>query len=271
MELHNIKDKTKDGERFSISTKQWIEKTNAIGITSKAGRYNSGTYAHVDIALEFASWLSPEFKLYLITEFKRLKKNEAERKHELQDWNIFRDFTKAGYKIQADAINQNIIPILNFSSEKEKGYIFANEADLYNIAVFGMKANEFAKQNPELVKQGKNIRDCASKKALHIVDHLQSANAKMIRDGIIDQEKRFQQLIIQANDEKRCLNLIHKADFFRNDLFNKSPVIKKEKNDKTTEQKIVDNILKEEPELATTENKDFENVIDKTLKRVKKG
>jgi len=211
--------------RFILSPAKWIQKTNAIGIKSKAGRYNSGTYAHEDIALEFASWLSPEFKIYFINEFKRLKKEEATRKNDFEDWNVFREFAKMGYKIHTDAVQQNVIPVLNIAKNKEY-IIYSSEADLFNIAVFGMKASDFAKQNPNLIKKGKNIRDYASKKALNIIDHLQSANAKMIRDGFIDQEKRFEQLVIQAFDEKNSLGLNNETDLFQNDLFIQNPYLK---------------------------------------------
>lgn len=250
------KNKTEKGNAFSISTTQWVKKTNAIGITSKAGRYNSGTYAHIDIAMEFATWLSPEFKLYLITEFQRLKKEEAERKNELQDWHIFRDFTKMGYKIQTDAIQQNIIPVLNLPKNKEY-IIYSSEADLLNIAVFGMKASEFEKRNPNLIQQGKNIRDCASKKALNIINNLQSSNAKMIREGIA-KEKRAEELIIQASEEKKSLHIEKEIDLFQHNLFiqiqnNVTKYSKEEKN-------VIDIIQNESLEFK--EN-NFESTLEK--------
>jgi len=113
-----------------------------------------------------------------------------DRKNELQDWHIFRDFTKMGYKIQTDAIQQNIIPVLNLPKNKEY-IIYSSEADSLNITVFGMKAGEFAKQNPKLTTQGKNIRDCASKKALNVINNLRSSNATMIREGISKERRAY--------------------------------------------------------------------------------
>ena len=165
--------------------------------------------------MEFASWLSPEFKLYIIKEFQRLKKEEAERNHELAEWSSHRLFAKYNYKIQTDAIKQNII--MSTTLKSEAGYLYSTEADLLNIAVFNMKASEFSKKYPEMINQNKNIRDVASTKALHIIANLESANAKMIREGIL-REKRFEHLIIQASEEKKSLNLMREQDLFKYDL-----------------------------------------------------
>lgn len=123
--------------KFNMSPQKWINSTNAIGIISKSGRYNSGTYAHPDIAFEFASWLSPEFKLYLIQEFERLKKNEAYQ--EKIEWQASRLLSKANYLVHTDAIKNYIIPKV---SEEQIRYTYADEADLINVALFGMTAKE---------------------------------------------------------------------------------------------------------------------------------
>jgi hypothetical protein len=126
--------------RFSISPQRWIKVTNAVGMISKSGRYGGGTFAHPDIAFEFASWLSPEFKLYLITEFERLKKKES--LEQSVEWNVSRILAKTNYLIQTSSIKKNIVPIL---TEKQKKYIYAEEADVLNVALFGMTAKEWRK------------------------------------------------------------------------------------------------------------------------------
>ena len=147
--------------KFKMSPQKWIRETNAIGIISKSGRYDGGTYAISDIAFEFASWLSPEFKLYLITEFQRLKKNEAYQNK--IDWHVNRVLAKANYIIHTDAIKSIIVPTL---TEKQKKFIYAEEADVLNVALFGMTAKEWRESNPELAIKG-NIRDYTD--LLHLV------------------------------------------------------------------------------------------------------
>ncbi len=130
---------------FILTAKQWIKKTNAIGIISKAGRYG-GTYAHKDIAFEFASWISVEFKLYLIKEFQRLKEHETKQ----FDWNVKRLLTKVNYRIHTDAVKENLIP-LELTSEQSQ-LIYASEADVLNMALFGQTAKEWRKNNPHKKK-----------------------------------------------------------------------------------------------------------------------
>lgn len=149
---------------FVLTSKNWIESTNAIGLVSKAGRYG-GTYAHKDIAFEFASWVSVEFKLYLIKEFQRLKDQEQGQ----LDWNIKRNLTKINYRIHTDAIKENIIP--KELSGKEKNFIYASEADVLNMALFGMTAKEWRENNPD--KAG-NIRDFANVSQLVCLSNLES-------------------------------------------------------------------------------------------------
>jgi hypothetical protein len=129
---------------FHLTPKKWIDATKAIGIQSRAGRYGGGTYAHKDLAFEFGSWLSPEFKLYLIKEFQRLKEEENRRLS--LEWNLNRTLSKLNYRIHTDAIKENIIPD-NITKEQEQ-YIYANEADVLNVAMFGQTAQQWRKANP---------------------------------------------------------------------------------------------------------------------------
>ncbi len=163
---------------FAMSPTQWIKRTNAIGIISKGGKYSIGTYAHPDIAFEFASWLSPEFKLYLITEFERLKSNEAYQ--EKIDWQANRLLSKLNYIVHTDSIKMNIVPEL---TEGQKKYVYAEEADVLNVALFGMTAKEWRDKNPKLAKEG-NMRDYTDLLHLVILNNLQNTNAELIEDKI---------------------------------------------------------------------------------------
>ncbi len=165
---------------FYMSPQKWIKETNAIGIISKSGN-NGGTYACSDIALEFASWLSPEFKLYVIQEFERLKKNEAYQYK--VDWTASRMLAKSNYHIHTDSIKENIIPKL---TEKQKQYVYAEEADVLNVALFGMTAKEWRDKNPNI--EG-NIRDYTDLKHLLILCNLENTNAELINDGIKQKER----------------------------------------------------------------------------------
>ena len=171
---------------FVLSPQKWINSTNAAGITSKSGRYG-GTYAHKDIAFEFASWVSPEFKLYVIQDYQRLKSDES---HKLAlDWNVKRLISKANYKIHTDAIKQNLIP--PNVTRKQQGFIYANEADLLNVALFGKTASEWRKENPD--KKGENIRDYATIEQLLVLANLENTNALLIEQGL-SQGERLKQL-----------------------------------------------------------------------------
>ncbi len=169
--------------RFKMSPQKWIRETNAIGIISKSGRYDGGTYAISDIAFEFASWLSPEFKLYLITEFQRLKKNEAYQNK--IDWHVNRVLAKANYIIHTDAIKNIIVPTL---SEKQKKFVYAEEADILNVALFGMTAKEWRENNPEIADNG-NIRDNTDLLHLVILNNLENINAELIEQKISQRER----------------------------------------------------------------------------------
>jgi hypothetical protein len=167
---------------FHLTPKKWIEATQAIGIQSRAGRYGGGTYAHKDLAFEFGSWLSPEFKLYLIKEFQRLKEDENRRLS--LEWNLNRTLSKVNYRIHTDAIKENIIPA-NITKEQEQ-YIYANEADVLNVALFGTTAQQWRKANPG--KEG-NVRDYSTVEQLLVLANLESMNAEFIRMGLPQGER----------------------------------------------------------------------------------
>ena len=171
---------------FNLTPRKWIEATNAIGIISKAGRYGGGTFAHKDIAFEFGSWLSPEFKLYLIKEFQRLKEDENERLK--LEWNLQRTLAKVNYHIHTDAIKENLIP--KELSKQQINFVYANEADMLNMALFGMTAKQWRDENPKL--EG-NIRDAASIEQLVVLSNMESVNAVLIHQGL-KQSERLQQL-----------------------------------------------------------------------------
>lgn len=159
---------------FHLTPKKWINATQAIGLQSRAGRYNGGTYAHRDLAFEFCSWLSPEFKLYLIKEFQRLKDEESLRRSE--EWSLNRVLSKLNYRIHTDAIKEHIIP--NLVSEKQRNMIYATEADLLNVALFGKTAKQWREEKP--TNEG-NIRDYASIHQLLVLANIESINAHLIR------------------------------------------------------------------------------------------
>jgi hypothetical protein len=159
---------------FVLTAKQWIEKTGAIGLVSKSGRYG-GTYAHKDIAFEFASWISVEFKLYLIKEFQRLKEEE----HKQLGWDIRRNLTKINYRIHTDAIKLNLIPAE--LSKAQINLVYATEADVLNMALFGMTAKQWRDANPD--SEG-NIRDYANVSQLVCLSNLENLNALFIQDGL---------------------------------------------------------------------------------------
>lgn len=168
---------------FVLPPQKWIDRTNAIGIISKSGRYG-GTYAHTDIAFEFASWISPEFKLYIIKDYQRLKTDESHIKQ--IDWNIKREIAKSNYKIHTDAIKEKLIfPTL---SNAQISYTYASEADVINVALFGITAKAWRKMHPEA--KG-NIRDTATIEQLIVLSNLESMNAVFIREGLSQSERLF--------------------------------------------------------------------------------
>ena len=170
---------------FILTAKQWIDKTKATGILSKSGRYG-GTYAHKDIAFEFASWISVEFKLYLIKEFQRLKEEENEKKQ--LGWDIKRNLAKINYRIHTDAIQKHLIP--ETISRSEENLIYATEADILNLALFGLTAKEWREKNPAL---DGNIRDYADVSQLICLSNMENLNALFIKEGI-EKVKRLEKL-----------------------------------------------------------------------------
>ncbi len=197
---------------FAMSPTQWIKRTHAIGIISKGGRYSIGTYAHPDIAFEFASWLSPEFKLYLITEFERLKTNEAYQYK--VEWSATRLLSKVNYVLHTDAIKKCIVPTL---TEKQKQFVYTEEADVLNVALFGMTAKEWRESNPELAKNG-NIRDYTDLLHLIILNNLQNINALLIEEKVPQRERlirlnntaRGQMEALKDNKSLKDLELLQK-------------------------------------------------------------
>ena len=189
---------------FTLSVKKWCDSTNAIGIYSKRGKYG-GTYAHKDIAFEFASAISPVFKLYLIKEFERLKREENQNK----EWDIKRILTKSNYLIHTDAVNNYLLPD-NYYYKNREWIKYAEEADILNVAVFGMTAKKWREMNPELVKNS-NIRDYATINELTVLSNLESHNAELIKEGK-SKEERFDVLNEIA---KYQLDVLNRAEEIR--------------------------------------------------------
>ncbi len=192
---------------FKVSVKEWVEKTNAIGIFSKAGRYG-GTYAHKDIAFEFGTWISPTFKLYLITEYQRLKEIETNQYN--LEWNFKRIISKANYHIHTDAVKKHILPEKNYDKDKD-WVIYAEEADLLNVALFHCTAKDWRLANPEYAKKGMNIRDIASINELAVLSNLESLNAEMIKSEI-SKESRYLRLKEIATYQ---LTILNEKDFIK--------------------------------------------------------
>ncbi len=178
--------------KFKMSPQKWIKETNAIGIVSKSGRYDGGTFAHPDIAFEFASWLSPEFKLYLIKEFERLKSNEMYQQK--IEWHANRLLSKLNYVVHTDAIKKYIVPKL---TENQIKFVYAEEADVLNVALFGMTAKEWRESNSDLAKNG-NMRDYTDLLHLIILNNLENSNAEFIRLNMTQSER-----LIRLNESAR--------------------------------------------------------------------
>ncbi len=171
---------------YKLSVKEWINSTNAVGVKATTGRYG-GTYAHPDIAFEFGMWISPEFKIYLIKEFQRLKEEENNR--EKLDWNLQRTISKINYKIHTDAIKENLIP--NEISKTQASFVYASEADILNVAIFGKTAKEWKE---EALENLGNIRDEATIEQLVVLSNLESINSLLIQQNLPQNER-----IIQLN------------------------------------------------------------------------
>jgi hypothetical protein len=183
---------------FVLSPSKWIESTNAIGIISKAGS-GGGTYAHLDIAFEFASWVSAEFKLYMLVEFKRLKADENDRLK--LNWNLQRTLAKVNYHIHTDAIKQNLIP--KELDKTQISFVYANEADLLNVALFGITAKQWRDANP---KAEGNIRDEATIEQLVVLSNLESINSVLIHQGKAQPERLLQLNSIAITQMRSLLN-----------------------------------------------------------------
>ena len=196
VESHRIKIDEVGYNRFTMTPNRWKKEFNAIGIIPSSGKYSIGTFAHPDIAFEFASWLNVEFKLYLITEFERLKQNESYQNK--IDWSVRRELAKTNYRIHTDSIKENIVPTL---TDKQKLFIYANEADVINVALFGMTAKEWRENNPD--KEG-NIRDYTDILHLVVLSNLEVLNASMIENNI-SQKDRLEQLNKTA---RRQINIL---------------------------------------------------------------
>lgn len=192
--------KSKAGlNNYKLSVKEWITKTNAIGLKASSGRYG-GTYAHIDIAFEFGMWISPEFKVYLIKEYKRLKLAEIDALK--IEWSFQRNLTKVNYKIHTDAIKENLIPSL---IEKNKiSMVYAQEADVLNMAVFGKTAKTWTEENQNL--KG-NIRDNATIQQLVVLSNLESINALFINEGVLQKDRLIRLNRIAITQMKSLLNI----------------------------------------------------------------
>ena len=192
--------KEKSGlNNFKVSVKEWVEKTNAVGLYAKTGRYG-GTYAHKDIAFNFGMWISPVFQLFIVKEYQRLK--EIENNQYNLEWNVKRVLSKANYSIHTDAIKQYVLP------NKDKGlkddWVYASEADMLNIIMFGCTAKTWRGSNVNKANSGENIRDTASINDLAILSNLESLNATLIRQGV-DKENRYQILKEAAEQQRKHL------------------------------------------------------------------
>ncbi|MCB9233793.1 MAG: KilA-N domain-containing protein [Bacteroidia bacterium] len=186
---------------FVLSPSQWVEKTNALGIISRSGRYG-GTYAHRDIALEFGSAISPAFKIYLIKEYQRLKEVESNQYN--LEWNVARVLSKLNYHLQTDAVKSHIIPSSNYTTDTQ-WLVYAEEADVINVALFGCTAREWRNANPEHASSGKNIRDFASINELAVLANLETINSVLIQKGI-KSETRFAELSRIGRHQLTVLN-----------------------------------------------------------------
>jgi hypothetical protein len=181
VEFNNIKNES-GSNGFVLTSKQWVEKTGAIGIIAKAGRYGGGTFAHKDIAFEFATWLSAEFKFYLIKEFQRLK--EEEQKKLSLEWNLQRTISKVNYHIHTDAIKKYIIP--SVLTKDQINAVYTSEADILNVALFGKTAQQWRIENS---KSKGNIRDDATLEQLVVLSNMESINALLISQGLVQKDR----------------------------------------------------------------------------------
>lgn len=219
--LFDFEELTKDAglNRFTMSPKKWIDATGAIGISSKAGK-NGGTYAHKDIAFHFGLWLSPEFNLLLIREFQRLKDEEARRLN--SEWDYRRFLSKANYTIHTNAIQKFVIP--KITDEERKKWIYAEEGDLLNVALFGFTAKQWRDSNPELVLKGYNVRDIADAHQLLVLSNLEGYNAILNQQGL----DKYQRLLLLKKAGEQQLSALRNSAYSEDRI--KSPFLPEKKN-----------------------------------------
>lgn len=191
---------------FHLTPKKWIDATGAIGICSKSGR-KGGTYAHKDIAISFASWVSPSFQIYLIKEFQRLK-DEENSIHNIE-WNMRRTLAATNYRIHTDAIKEELIP-WGYLKNKPDQLVYASEAELINLALFGITSKQWRAKYPEETNECKTLRDCADTNQLIVLSNLESMNAMLLRKGVKESDKRFDILRTEAEHQLISLNKINK-------------------------------------------------------------
>jgi KilA-N domain len=218
---------------FTLSITGWTEKTNAIGIISKPGRHGGGTFAHKDIAFEFGSAISPVFKLYVIKEFQRLK--EIETNHYNLEWNVKRLVSKANYTLHTDAVKDHLLPSMNLNKNKE-WLIYADEADILNVAVWGCTAKAWKESNPTLALKGGNLRDSASINELAVLSNIESLNAVLLKNKMT-KERRFEVLKETALDQLKSLN---KVDYLKSLKYTSDDVyVDALKDDKISTNKVI--------------------------------
>ena len=210
---------------FTLSPTKWIKSTNAVGITAKSGKYGGGTFAHKDIAFEFASWLSPEFKLYFIKDYQRLKESEAHQT--ALDWSVKRILAKTNYRIHTDAIKDNLI--FEELSPQEQRYVYANEADLLNVALFGKYAWQWRNENP--LEKDTNIRDSATIEELIVLTNLENMNALFIQQGLSQPErlKKLREIAVMQLRQLKGLKSVENLKNLHNQLGINSPIEKFDK------------------------------------------
>lgn len=195
---------------FKVSVKELVMRTNAICLTAKTGRYG-GTYAHKDIAFHFGMWISPTFQLYIVKEYQRLKEQESDPLS--LEWNAKRILSKTNYTLHTDAIKNVIIPKMDIKDIKQ-GIIYATEADMLNIILFGCKAKEWAQANPNLASKGINLRETASINQLVVLSNMESANSEMIKQGV-SRKQRFEILHKMAKEQLKVLDTNNTEQKFR--------------------------------------------------------
>ena len=189
---------------FVFSIREWTERLRAIGLLTKSGRYGGGIYAHVDIAFEFASWISPEFKLYIIKDYQRLKRDENNRLS--LNWNLNREVAKLNYRIHTDAIKENLLPAA--LTAYQMSFVYSDEADMLNVVLFGLTAKEWRDANP---RQDGNMRDHASIQQLLVLANMESYNAILIQQGV-KQPERMMKLRELAVQQLKTLDAVEFTD-----------------------------------------------------------